>query len=64
MQVPAYAKYVKYILNKEKPLPSSKLIYLTKEYSATILNEHSQKRKDLGSETKMCPWAISICFGD
>ncbi|WVZ84986.1 hypothetical protein U9M48_031951 [Paspalum notatum var. saurae] len=49
MQVPTYAKYLKDILNNKKPLPSTEIVHLTEECSATII-----KRKDPGSPTISC----------
>jgi len=46
IQVPTYAKYIKDILNKKKPLPSTKVIKLTEECSAAILNKLPEKKKD------------------
>jgi hypothetical protein len=53
MQVPTYAKYLKDILNKKKPLPSIEVVRLTKECSAAILNQ-LPKTKDLGNPTISC----------
>ena len=55
MQVPTYAKYLKDILNKKKPMPSVDVVKLT-ECSATILNQ-LPKNKDPGNPT------ISCCIG-
>jgi hypothetical protein len=38
MQVPTYAMYIRGILNKKKPLPTTEIIKLTEECSASILN--------------------------
>jgi hypothetical protein len=38
IQVPTYAKYLRDILNKKRPLPTTEVIKLTEEYSAAILN--------------------------
>jgi hypothetical protein len=57
LQVPTYAKYVRDILNNKRPLPTTKVIKLTKECSAAILNT-SLKKKDLG-----CP-TIDYSIGD
>jgi hypothetical protein len=51
MQVPTYAKYFRDILNKKKPLPTTKIIKLTEECSATILNTLLIKKKDPGCHT-------------
>jgi hypothetical protein len=48
IQVPTYAKYLRDILSNKRPLPSTKVIKLTKEYSAAILNTSPiKKKKDL-----------------
>jgi hypothetical protein len=54
IQVPTYAKYIRDILNKKRPLPSTKVIKLTEECSAAILNKLSEKKKDLGCPTIDC----------
>jgi hypothetical protein len=54
IQVPTYAKYIRYILNKKRPLPSTKVIKLTEECSAVILNKLSEKKKDPGCPTIDC----------
>jgi len=53
MQVPTYAKYLKDILNKKKPLPSIEVVRLTEECSVAILNK-LLKRKDPGNPTISC----------
>jgi hypothetical protein len=54
IQVPTYAKYIRDILNKKRPLPSTKVIKLTEECSAAILNKLLEKKKDLGCPTIDC----------
>ncbi|KAJ1288524.1 hypothetical protein BS78_02G095400 [Paspalum vaginatum] len=54
VQVPTYAKYMKDILNNKKPLPSTKIVHMTEECSAAILNQPPQKKKDPGSPTIPC----------
>jgi hypothetical protein len=46
IQVPTYAKYIRDILNKKRPLPSTKVIKLTEVCSAAILNKLPEKKKD------------------
>jgi hypothetical protein len=54
IQVPTYAKYIRDILNKKRPLPSTEVIKLTKECSAAILNKLPEKKKDQGCPTIDC----------
>jgi hypothetical protein len=54
IQVPTYAKYIRDILNKKRPLPSTEVIKLTEEYSAAILNKLPEKKKDPGCPTIDC----------
>ena len=54
IQVPTYAKYLKYILNNNKPLPTTKVIKLTEECSVAILNTSHVKKKDPGCPTIDC----------
>ena len=56
IQVPTYAKYLRYILNNKRPLPSTKVIKLTKECSAVILNTSPVKKKD--PECPTINWSI------
>jgi hypothetical protein len=44
IQVPTYAKYIKDILNKKRPLPTTEVIKLTEECSAAILNKSPEKK--------------------
>jgi hypothetical protein len=48
IQVPTYAKYLRDILNNKRPLPTTEVIKLTKEYSVAILNTSPVKKKDPG----------------
>jgi hypothetical protein len=54
IQVPTYAKYIRDILYKERPLPSTEVIKLTKECSAAIPNKLPEKKKDSGCPTIDC----------
>jgi hypothetical protein len=54
IQVPTYAKYIKDILNKKRPLPFTEVIKLTEECSAAILNKLPEKKKDPGCPTIDC----------
>jgi hypothetical protein len=54
MQVPTYAKYIRDILNKKRPLPTTEVIKLTEECSAAILNTSPVKKKDPGCPTIEC----------
>jgi hypothetical protein len=45
MQVPTYAKYLKDIINKKKPLPSIEMVKLIEECSAAILNQLPEKEE-------------------
>jgi hypothetical protein len=53
IQVPTYVKYIRVILNNKRPLPSTKMIKLTEECSAAILNT-SPVKKDQGCPTIDC----------
>jgi hypothetical protein len=54
IQVPTYVKYLRDILNNKRPLPSTKMIKLTEECSAAILNMSPIKKKDPTCPTKDC----------
>jgi hypothetical protein len=54
IQVPTYAKYLRDILNKKRPLPTTEVIKLTKECSATIFNISPTKKKDPRCPTIDC----------
>jgi hypothetical protein len=54
MQVPTYAKYLKDMLNKKKPIPSAEVVKLTEQCSAAILNQLPEKKKDPGNPTIFC----------
>ena len=47
-------KYLKYILNNKRPLPSTKVIKLMEECSAAILNTSPVKKKDPRCPTIDC----------
>jgi len=54
IQIPTYEKYIRDILNKKRPLPSTKMIKLTEECSAAILNKLPENKNDLGCVTIEC----------
>lgn len=54
IQVPTYAKYIRDILNKKRPLPTTEVIKLTEECSTAILNKSPKKKKDPGCPTIDC----------
>src|SRR5690349_1320501 len=54
LHIPSYAKYIKDIINKKPPLPTSEIVKLTEECSATILNQFPEKKKDPGYPTTKC----------
>jgi hypothetical protein len=54
IQVPTYAKYLRDILNKKRPLPTTEVIKLTEECSAAILNILPTKKKDPRCPTIDC----------
>jgi len=54
IQVSAYAKYIRDILNKKRPLPSTKVIKLKEECSVAILNKLPEKKKDPVCPTIEC----------
>jgi hypothetical protein len=51
IQVPTYAKYIRDILNKKRPLPFTEVIKLTEECSTSILNKLPEKKNDPGCPT-------------
>jgi hypothetical protein len=53
IHVPTYAKNLRDILNRKRPLPTTEVIKLTEECSAAILNI-SPTKKDLGCPTIDC----------
>ena len=61
LHVPSYAKYIKDIINNKRPLPSTKVIKLTEECSAAIL-DFPKKKKDSGCSTISC--SIGIQYFD
>jgi hypothetical protein len=44
LHVPSYAKYIKDIINNKRPLPSMKVVKLTEECSAAILDFPKNKK--------------------
>jgi hypothetical protein len=54
LHVPAYAKYIKDIINNKRPLPSMEVLKLMEECSTAILNQLSEKKKDPGCPTITC----------
>ena len=54
IQVPTCVKYLRDILNKKKPLPTTEVIKLTKECSVAILNTSPIKKMDPGCPTIDC----------
>ena len=54
MQVPTYAKYIKDILGTKRTLPTTEVVQLTEECSATILDPLQVKKKDPGCPTNTC----------
>jgi hypothetical protein len=54
IQVPTYAKYIRDILNKKRPLPTTEVIKLIEECSEAILNTSPTKKKDPGCPTIDC----------
>ena len=54
IQVPSYAKYLRDILNNKRPLPTTKVIKVTEQCSAAILNTSPIKKKDPGCCTIDC----------
>jgi len=51
MQVPTYAKYLKDMLNKKKPILSAEMVKLTEQCSAARLNQLLEKKKNPGNPT-------------
>src|SRR6185312_7008949 len=54
MQVPTYAKYIKDILGNKRTLPTTEVVQLTEECSASILDPLLVKKKDPGCPTITC----------
>ena len=54
IQVPTYVKYLQDILNNKRPLPTTKVIKVTEQCSAAILNTSPIKKKDPGCCTIDC----------
>jgi hypothetical protein len=54
MQVPTYAKYIKDIPRNKRSLPTTKVVQLTEECSAAILDPLPEKKKDPRCPTITC----------
>ncbi|XP_021311867.1 uncharacterized protein LOC110433681 [Sorghum bicolor] len=54
LHIPSYSKFIKDIINKKRPLPSTKVVKLTQECSVAILNELPEKKQDPGIPTISC----------
>ena len=54
LHIPSYSKFIKDIINKKRPLPSTEVVKLTEECSAAILNELPEKKQDPGCPTISC----------
>jgi hypothetical protein len=54
MHVPTYVRYIKDIINNKRPLPTTEVVKLTEECSATILNQPPKKKEDPGCPTINC----------
>ena len=54
MKVPTYARYLKDIINKKWPLPTTEVIELTEACSASIFHQLPEKKKDPGFPTIRC----------
>ena len=50
----SYSKFIKDIINKKRPLPSTEVVKLTEECSAAILNELPEKKQDPRCPTISC----------
>ena len=48
-KVPTYTHYLKDIINNKRPLPTIEVIKLTEAYSAAILQQLPEKKKDPGA---------------
>jgi len=54
LHIPSYSKFIKDIINKKRPLPSTEVVKLTEECSTAILNELLEKKQDPGCPTISC----------
>ena len=54
MKVPTYARYLKDIINKKWPLPTTEVIELTEACNASIFHQLPEKKKDPGCPTIRC----------
>jgi hypothetical protein len=55
IQVPTYARYLKDILNQERPIPKTDKLVFVKRCSAAILDGLPDKMCDPGVPTISCP---------
>jgi len=54
LHILSYSKFIKDIINKKRPLPSTEVVKLTEECSADILNELPEKKQNPGCPTFSC----------
>jgi len=54
LHIPSYSKFIKDIINRKRPLPSTEVVKLTEECSAAILNELPEKKQDPRCPTISC----------
>lgn len=54
LHVPTYARYIKGIINKKRPLPAAEIVRMMEECSAAILNQAPKKKKDPGCPMITC----------
>jgi hypothetical protein len=54
MQVPTYARYLKDMLNKKRPIPETDRLVFVERCSAAILDGLTNKMGDLGVPTISC----------
>jgi len=56
MQVLTYAKYLKDMLNKKKPIPRAEMVKLTEQCSAAILNQLPKNQGPRESNNFLLNW--------
>jgi len=54
LHIPSYSKFIKDIINKNRPLQSTEVVKLIEECSATILDELPERKQDPGCPTISC----------
>jgi len=54
LHIPSNSKFIKDIINKKRPLPSTEVVKLIEECSAAILNELPEKKQDPGCPIISC----------